>query len=468
MSTCAVNVSLVDLGLEPVAGVVSFTPIPETVGRSGNALVAPAIIELALSEGGTGVVDLLPGLYSVTAASVGGWQRHPSFIVTVPAATLAYLAQLVQLPPPPTLDAAEQAVLDAQTARDVANLAAFDADADRIAAQTARTAAEVAMGAAEASEDAAAASAAAASSSAAAAASSASGAASDRTATAADRTQTGLDRTATAASVIAADAYEAAAGASASESSASAAASQASRLSSEAARDSSIAAKTSSESARDAAQTARTGSETAKTAAEAAQAASQAAKTASETARDAAQTSAGQAATFATAAQGSATAAAGSASGAATSATAAQTARTGAETANTAAQTAKTAAEVANASAQEAANVHEAVAGNVGTLMAAFGQAYEELAKVVTAQDDSALNTVAVLNLAMILGQIADQVNGGRVALAGATLADPAIRIGTVGIYSAAANTLSVAIAGVERLRVTASGITVYGTVTTA
>lgn len=141
-------------------------------------------------------------------------------------------------------------------------------------------------------------------------------------------------------------------------------------------------------------------------------------------------------------------------------------AKTAAETARDAAVVAKTAAEAANTQAQAASNVHEAVAGNVGTLMAAFGQAWEELQKVMDGQDDNALTATHVLNLAQVLGQLSDQVNGGRATLAGGTLADPALRIGTVGIYSAAANTLSVAISGIERLRVTASGITVYGTVT--
>jgi len=143
-------------------------------------------------------------------------------------------------------------------------------------------------------------------------------------------------------------------------------------------------------------------------------------------------------------------------------------AKTAAEAARDAAIVAKDAAEDANDQAQAASNIHEAVAGNVGTLMAAFGQAWEELQKVMDAQDDNALGAVHVANLAQIIGQMADQINGGRITLAGGTLADPAIRLGTVGIYSSAANTLSVAISGVERLRVTASGITVYGTVTEA
>lgn len=67
-----------------------------------------------------------------------------------------------------------------------------------------------------------------------------------------------------------------------------------------------------------------------------------------------------------------------------------------------------------------------------------------------------------------IAGQAARAVSGGRVTLAGGSAADPALRIGDAGIYQSASNTLSVAIAGVERLRITSSGITVYGTVTTA
>lgn len=108
------------------------------------------------------------------------------------------------------------------------------------------------------------------------------------------------------------------------------------------------------------------------------------------------------------------------------------------------------------------------MAQGLGTLMAAFGQAWEELQKVMDGQDDNVLGAIHVANLAQIIGQMSDQINGGRITLAGGTLADPAIRIGTVGIYSSAANTLSVSIAGVERLRVTAGGITVYGTVTQA
>ena len=92
-------------------------------------------------------------------------------------------------------------------------------------------------------------------------------------------------------------------------------------------------------------------------------------------------------------------------------------------------------------------------------------------AAIPTVSGDDLVTQPAAILSALVetmstLGQVADQVNGGRIALTGGTLADPALRIGDVGIYSAAAGTLSIAIAGVERVRVTAAGLTVYGTVT--
>ncbi|SDF89973.1 hypothetical protein PUH89_04005 [Rhodobacter capsulatus] len=81
-------------------------------------------------------------------------------------------------------------------------------------------------------------------------------------------------------------------------------------------------------------------------------------------------------------------------------------------------------------------------------------------------QKQQGVTLSALVEMMSVLGQISDQVNGGRLALAGGTLADPALRIGDVGIYSAAAGTLSIAIAGVERARLTAAGLIVYGTIT--
>lgn len=104
----------------------------------------------------------------------------------------------------------------------------------------------------------------------------------------------------------------------------------------------------------------------------------------------------------------------------------------------------------------------------LGQLAAIVGQVYEEVDRLSVAQEGDVYTLRTLLEALSLIGQLADQINGGQVALRGGSLADPALRIGTAGIYSSAADTLSVAIAGVERLRVTASGITVYGTVTEA
>lgn len=109
-----------------------------------------------------------------------------------------------------------------------------------------------------------------------------------------------------------------------------------------------------------------------------------------------------------------------------------------------------------------------ALDGALGQLAAILGQAYEEVDRLSAAQEGDVYTLRTLLEMISVVGQLADQINGGQVALRGGSLADPALRIGTAGIYSSAADTLSVAIAGVERLRITAAGITIYGTVTEA
>jgi len=93
------------------------------------------------------------------------------------------------------------------------------------------------------------------------------------------------------------------------------------------------------------------------------------------------------------------------------------------------------------------------------------GPVATEVARYPAAVVFLALNATLSQSLSMI-GQVAGQVNGGRATLEGGTPADPALRIGTAGIYSAAADTLSIVIAGSEVARFTASGLTVYGLVT--
>ena len=109
-----------------------------------------------------------------------------------------------------------------------------------------------------------------------------------------------------------------------------------------------------------------------------------------------------------------------------------------------------------------------ALGGQVGALAAVLGQAQEEVERLSVAQEGDVYTLRTLLEALSLIGQISDQINGGQVALRGGSPADPALRIGTAGIYSSAADTLSIAIAGSEVARFTASGLTVYGTVTEA
>lgn len=148
---CQVLGNIVDIGLAPAAGVsIRFLPEPDQVRRASDVVVIPTPMVVAVPTDGEIDVGLIPGRYAVVAGQ--GSTAYKRFLITVPESTLAYLAQIIDAPLPESLDAAEQAVLDAQTARDVANLAAAGASADRVAAETARTGAEAAQSGAEAAE----------------------------------------------------------------------------------------------------------------------------------------------------------------------------------------------------------------------------------------------------------------------------------------------------------------------------
>ena len=154
MSICQVNGTLADLGLTPVAGAeITFTAASNRIGRDGNTLILAEPETVVTGAGGTFTANLVAGRYRV---SVTGQEASASFFATVQeGATVAQLAQLIDLPAPPTLNAAQQAVVDAQTARDVANASATAAAASATAANTAQTGAEAASDAASASASAA-------------------------------------------------------------------------------------------------------------------------------------------------------------------------------------------------------------------------------------------------------------------------------------------------------------------------
>jgi uncharacterized phage infection (PIP) family protein YhgE len=404
-------------------------------------------VSVTSGEGGALSVTLYPGDYDVLAAGSNGPKRFTAALAEDGSDDLADLiAQASNIPLTPSLVA--------QTAgyRDEAEAAAIATAADRV--QTGLDADATAADRVQTGLD-------------------ADATAADRVQTGLDRLATGEDRAATGADAVATAADRIATGADATATAADrvatgqdAVATAADRIQTGLDRSATAAdrVQTGIDAAATAADRVQTGLDQIATAADRVQTGLDRIATAADrvqtgldvAASDAARTGAETAEDGALAAQAAAEAARDLADADAI-ATAADRVQTGLD---------RTAAETANTQAQAASGIHSAVAEQVGAVAAAFGQAYEELVKLTDAQDDNTVNTAALMALAQMLGQIADQVNGGQVTLSGGTLADPALRIGTAGIYSAATNTLSVAIAGVERLRVTTSGITVFGTVT--
>ena len=160
MTACEVHGFIADLRMIPIPGAkLVFYGDPQGWRRSGEALIPTNIVKVETGADGSFMVRLVPGRYRVRYGPTS-----VEAFVTVPKAEIAYLAQLIDLPPPPTLDAAQQAVLDAQSA-------ATDATAAR---DTANAAASVAQDMAEA-------------------------AATDRAAVAADRAAVAADRSAVTA-----------------------------------------------------------------------------------------------------------------------------------------------------------------------------------------------------------------------------------------------------------------------------
>lgn len=202
---CNLICTAVQLNLDPAAGIrLDFQSVAQRYLVEGAALVLPdSSAFVVLSAAGTGNIDLTPGLYQVFPSSTTSGEGFQPFFITVPADTItAYLHLIRNLPPPATLDGAQQAVLDAQTA----------ANAAQVSADTATDKANEA----DASADAAAASASAAAGSAVSAAASASGASASATAAAGSATAASGSATAASGSATAAGGSATAAAASAS------------------------------------------------------------------------------------------------------------------------------------------------------------------------------------------------------------------------------------------------------------
>lgn len=119
--------------------------------------------------------------------------------------------------------------------------------------------------------------------------------------------------------------------------------------------------------------------------------------------------------------------------------------------------------------------------GQLGYAIDLLGQAHKEIERVetertaATTSNDTEIDALEtaleadVQTRAYLLDLIAlcaRMISGGKIHLAGGSASAPAIMIGDAAVYQSATDTLSVAVAGVERLRVTTSGVTVYGTLT--
>ena len=202
VGTCEVSGNLVDIGLAPISNAeLIFAPITTRIIRLGNSVVLPSPIAVRSDFLGNVSINLAPARYNVSVQSA---DAAMTFNIVVPDQPLAEIAQLIELPPPVYLDAAQQAVVDAQSARDQANADAASASASADIATVKAADAAGNASAADSSAGAAASSADAASVSASDAAASAAlvdlgELASAKAATAADRVQTGLDRAATSA-----------------------------------------------------------------------------------------------------------------------------------------------------------------------------------------------------------------------------------------------------------------------------
>ena len=429
MTICTVSGSLTDVSMGQATNVeLTFRPSPFQVLRNESDAVIPTPIKVSADGNGDFTVDLAPASYEVDVRDIFPNGKSSTFTVfiTVPDASLANFEQILNVPSPKSADAIETAVSDARAARDNANLSADLAE--DWAEEDEDT--EVTPGSYSALHHAAKAGA---------------------SSTAAANAQTAAETAQTAAETAETGAETARAGA-------------------EAAETGAQAAQTAAETAQTGAETARTGAETAETDAETAR---DKAQDWAETPEDTeVETGAYSALHHAAKSEASATAAAGhegnaaaSASAAAASSSLAQdwaesdTAPGGAGT-----QSAKTWADEAQVSAQEAAAGGPSFSAQIGTVASVLGQVSGQLDKVSAAQDGGQ----SLIALATMIGQLVQQVNGGQTALRGGTLDDPALRIGTVGIYSVAADTLSVAIAGTEVARLDASGLTIYGTLTEA
>lgn len=148
---CAVSGSILDVGLQPSPGLrLVIRSARNVISRSGDDLVLPGQREIDVPEDGRFTLSLVSGVYFLDAFSENGDAVSNARFV-VPEAASASLEDIIYLAPPPPIDVAEQAVLDAQAAAAAAE--AFADAAEAAALGTAALQIAVSIGAVSASRD---------------------------------------------------------------------------------------------------------------------------------------------------------------------------------------------------------------------------------------------------------------------------------------------------------------------------
>lgn len=144
VSTCHVTGVVISPDGDPVPrATVRFQRLPHAVFVEDDKTGIPREVRAEADEEGAIAVDLIPGEYKDIIIA-RGYNQYPAFNVGVPDQPTAVLADIQDVPPPPSLDDATRAVRDAREARDESREARDEAVVSAQAAEGHATAAKAA------------------------------------------------------------------------------------------------------------------------------------------------------------------------------------------------------------------------------------------------------------------------------------------------------------------------------------
>src|SRR5690606_25025806 len=153
VDTCHVTGIVISPDGDPVPrATVRFQRLPHEVFVKDDRTGIPREVRAEADEDGNIAVDLIPGEYKVLIIA-RGYNQYPAFNVGVPDQPTAVLADIQDVPPPPSLDDATRAVRDAREARDESRSARDEAVVSAQAAGEAAGQAQDAKAAAEQARD---------------------------------------------------------------------------------------------------------------------------------------------------------------------------------------------------------------------------------------------------------------------------------------------------------------------------